>query len=113
MSDSVPGEVVVSHEAGDAVGFIEGLKKYLLPILYLTIFLFLYGENIQPAPRSQIYEQIICRRLHSDSNAGNIVLYNNICKEADIQEELAYLIGMERLLGIIPSNTSLAIFYPS
>jgi len=89
-------------------------ERYLLPILYLTIFLFLYGENIQPAPRTQIYELVICRRLHGGDE--NIVLDANICKSPDVQEELAFLKGMERLLGIFPSNINhlyfLSLFAP-
>lgn len=113
-SESVSGSHVVAHDNGDAVtaGACKNpntsrfSEKYLLPILYLTVFLFLYGENIQPAPRTQIYEQVICRRLHG-GDIGSIVLDDDICKAPDVQEELAFLKGMERLLGIFPSNTYL------
>lgn len=79
-------------------------KKYLLPILYFTVFLFLYGENIQPAPRTQIYESIICRDRYGDESSSLGTGNDNLCKSRDVQEELAFLKGMERLLGALPSN---------
>lgn len=110
VSDSVSDHSGNSSPADAATPSANKVpQRYLLPILYLTNFLFLYGENIQPAPRSQIHEHIICRRLHGDIDTGNIVLYSNICKSPDVQEERAYLRGMDRLLKIFPSNTSFTV----
>lgn len=83
-------------------GILRFREKYLLSIIHFAFFLFLCGENIQPAPRTQIYEVIICHHQHGDDIT---VLHDNICKGQDVQEELAFLEGMERLLGALPSNT--------
>lgn len=31
-------------------------QKCTLPIIYINVFFYLFGENIQPAARTQIYE---------------------------------------------------------
>ncbi|KAF1970016.1 MFS general substrate transporter [Bimuria novae-zelandiae CBS 107.79] len=71
--------------------------KHAIPLIYLTSFLFLFGETIQPAPRIAIYESIVCRQ-HYASSPGR-----HDCKVAPVQEELALLNGIERLSIIIPS----------
>lgn len=79
--------------------------KYLLPILYLIVFLAFCGSNIGGAPRTQMYEKIICQNQY-----GNITLGDNkdsICKSREVQEELAFLKGADRMLGVVPSKYSL------
>lgn len=74
------------------------MSKYTLPLVYLTSFLFLFGETLQPAPRIAIYESIICQHHYASSPGGP-----HDCKTAPVQEELAFLGGIERLSVIIPS----------
>jgi MFS family permease len=67
-----------------------------IPLIYLTTFLLLFGETLQPAPRISIYESILCRQHYGAlSNAQD-------CKTPAVQQQLATLIGIERLSIIIP-----------
>ncbi|KAH7385860.1 major facilitator superfamily domain-containing protein [Pyrenochaeta sp. MPI-SDFR-AT-0127] len=74
------------------------LRKHTIPLVYITSFLFLFGESIQPAPRIAIYESVVCHRYHADNETPSVD-----CKVLAVQEELSLLIGIERLLIIIPS----------
>lgn len=69
---------------------------YTIPLVYVTSFLFLYGETVQPAPRIAIYESIVCHQYYGSSGSHD-------CKVAPVQQELALLGGIERLSIIIPS----------
>ena len=71
-------------------------NKYTIPLVYITSFLFLFGETIQPAPRIAIYESIVCRQFYGSPGPHD-------CKVPQVQEELALLGGIERLSIIIPS----------
>ncbi|KAJ4350449.1 uncharacterized protein N0V89_009070 [Didymosphaeria variabile] len=70
--------------------------KYTIPLIYLTCFLFLFGETVQPAPRLAIYESIVCQQYYGSPGPHD-------CKVAPVQQELALLGGIERLSIIIPS----------
>ena len=70
--------------------------KYTIPLIYITSFLFLFGETVQPAPRIAIYESIVCRQYYGAPGPHD-------CKVAPVQQELALLGGIERLSIIIPS----------
>lgn len=70
--------------------------KHTIPLVYLTSFLFLFGETLQPAPRLSIYESIICQQHYGAPGVHD-------CKIAPVQQELAFLGGIERLSVIIPS----------
>ncbi|KAF9693735.1 hypothetical protein EKO04_008390 [Ascochyta lentis] len=70
--------------------------KHTIPLIYLTSFLFLFGETLQPAPRIAIYESIVCNHYYASPGPHD-------CKIAPVQQELAFLGGMERLSVIIPS----------
>lgn len=72
-------------------------SKYTIPLIYITSFLFLFGETVQPAPRIAIYESIVCRQYYGGAPAPHD------CKVAPVQQELALLGGIERLSIIIPS----------
>lgn len=72
------------------------MSKYTIPLVYLTSFLFLFGETLQPAPRIAIYESIVCQQHYGSSGPHD-------CKIAPVQQELAFLGGIERLSIIIPS----------
>jgi MFS family permease len=71
-------------------------KTHTIPLIYLTSFLFLFGETLQPAPRLSIYESIICSSHYGSPGAHD-------CKIAPVQQELAFLGGIERLSVIVPS----------
>jgi MFS family permease len=71
-------------------------KKYTIPLIYITSFLFLFGETVQPAPRIAIYESIVCEQYYGSPGPHD-------CKVAPVQQELALLGGIERLSVIIPS----------
>lgn len=73
--------------------------RYTIPLVYLTSFLFLFGETLQPAPRLAIYESIICAQHYGSPATGA----QHDCKIAPVQQELAFLSGIERLSIIIPS----------
>lgn len=70
-------------------------NRRTIPLIYLTSFLFLFGECIQPAPRIAIYESVSCRQYYAKQD-----LHGANCKVPAVQEEL---VGMERLSIIIPS----------
>lgn len=72
------------------------MSRYTIPLVYLTAFLFLFGETLQPAPRIAIYESIVCQQHYGAPGPHD-------CKIAPVQEELAFLGGIERLSVIIPS----------
>lgn len=74
--------------------------NYTIPLIYLTSFLVLFGETLQPAPRLAIYEALVCKQYyltHPPSSGPQD------CKVTPVQEELALLGGIERLSIIIPS----------
>jgi len=73
-------------------------QRYTIPLIYLTSFLFLFGESIQPAPRIAIYESVVCHQ-HYANHPSQLA----DCKIAAVQEELSLLIGIERLSIIVPS----------
>lgn len=70
--------------------------NYTVPLVYLTCFLFLFGATLQPAPRIAIYESIVCQQYYGSPGPHD-------CKVAPVQEELAFLGGIERLSMVIPS----------
>ncbi|KAF1928786.1 MFS general substrate transporter [Didymella exigua CBS 183.55] len=72
------------------------MSKSTIPLVYLTSFLFLFGETLQPAPRISIYESIVCQQHYGSPSPHD-------CKIAPVQQELALLGGIERLSIIIPS----------
>ncbi|KAK6832008.1 hypothetical protein RU639_002659 [Aspergillus parasiticus] len=76
-------------------------SKRMLLLLYLTAFLFFLGENIQQAPRTQIYETIICHRMLPWNSKDTPAREG--CKSKAVQEELAFLKGTERLLWALPT----------
>ncbi|POS73875.1 major facilitator superfamily transporter [Diaporthe helianthi] len=73
-------------------------ERYALVLLCLCVFLLIFGETMQPAPRTQIYETIICNTLLPSADKDL-----ERCKAAVVQEELVFLKGTERLLGALPS----------
>jgi hypothetical protein len=81
------------------MAYLPSKERYTLALLCLCIFLLVFGETIQPAPRTQIYETIICDTLlpSVDKNPER-------CKAGVVQEELAFIKGTERLLGAFPSE---------
>ncbi|KAE8402253.1 hypothetical protein BDV37DRAFT_284902 [Aspergillus pseudonomiae] len=76
-------------------------SKRVLLLLYLTAFLFFLGENIQQAPRTQIYETIICHRMLPWNSEDTPAREG--CKSKAVQEELAFLKGAERVFGALPT----------
>ncbi|KAF2012817.1 MFS general substrate transporter [Aaosphaeria arxii CBS 175.79] len=70
----------------------------VIPIVYLTTFLFLFGESLQPAPRAELYERILCRNHYRSTTD---VIHD--CKISAVQQQLALLGGLERLSNFIPS----------
>lgn len=77
-------------------------QKYTIPLIYLTSFLFFFGETIQPAPRIAIYESVACHQYYANHASQAVD-----CKIAAVQEELSLLIGIERLSLIVPSILSI------
>jgi MFS family permease len=73
--------------------------KHTIPLVYITSFLFLFGETIQPAPRIAIYESIVCDQYYAHKTQNGPL----DCKIPPVQQELAFLGGIERLSIIIPS----------
>lgn len=65
-------------------------------LLCLCIALLVFGETMQPAPRTQIYQDIICDSLVPPSGDPDR------CKSIEVQDELAFLRGTERLLAAFP-----------
>ncbi|KAH8756642.1 hypothetical protein F5883DRAFT_525949 [Diaporthe sp. PMI_573] len=80
---------------------IPSSEHYALVLLCLCIFLLVFGETMQPAPRTQIYETIICDTLLPSADKDL-----ERCKADIVQEELVFLKGTERLLGAFPSRLS-------
>ena len=78
-------------------------EKYILPVLYITLLLGYCGANLGDAPRTQMYELIICQNQY-----GNIAIgdgKDSLCKSSEVQKELAFLKGADRLLGALPSKS--------
>jgi hypothetical protein len=75
------------------------MTSYAVPLVYLSTFLFMFGETLQPAARIAIYEDIICRQYYGTLDRTPSV---QDCKEPQVQEQLGTLIGLERLSIIIP-----------
>ncbi|KAF2710758.1 MFS general substrate transporter [Pleomassaria siparia CBS 279.74] len=94
--------------------------RYTIPLIYLTTFLFLLGETLQPAPRIQIYEDILCDahyRTHGAPLHSHMVTTStdthahahdaHDCKIPAIQHQLSLLLGVERFSILIPSLLAL------
>jgi MFS family permease len=75
------------------------IMKHVIPLVYVTSFLFLFGESIQLAPRIAIYESIVCKQYYAGSRQNGPL----DCKIPPVQQELAFLSGIERLSIIVPS----------
>lgn len=69
-----------------------------IPLVYITAFLVLFGETVQPAPRLSIYESLVCKTYYASHPSPS-----PDCKIPRVQSELALLSGIERLSVIIPS----------
>lgn len=78
-------------------------QNYLLPVLYFTVLLGYCGANLGEAPRTQMVELIICQNRYGDVPFGDGK--DSLCKSREVQEELAFLRGMDRLLGAVPSKS--------
>ncbi|PSN75577.1 MFS general substrate transporter [Corynespora cassiicola Philippines] len=84
---------------------------YTIPLIYTVTFLFLFGLSLQPAPRTQIYETIICENFYQSHphhpNHNQDAHIQKDCKIPPIQQELALVGGIERLTILIPSLLSI------
>lgn len=81
-------------------------QRFVLPVLYITLFILVFGEAIQPAPRTQVYQSIICQTHGDDSALSWLVGANDDrCKSKPVQRELAFLQGTEQLLSAWPSKS--------
>lgn len=84
----------------------HSLPRYTTILCYLTVFLFNTGAFLQEAPRTQIWESILCKEhfpnlsfsgIHG-SEGGN----DRRCKDERIQSQLAMLKGMQQLFDCLP-----------
>ncbi|MCJ1246320.1 hypothetical protein MMC30_003526 [Trapelia coarctata] len=109
-SDDGRNESEVSQLLPPQMSTPPGKQPSLLLLLYaITICLYL-AEYIALAPRTEIYESVICRNRHPDITingafTGSATWYENKCKGREVQQELALLQGTERLLGALPSTS--------
>ncbi|KAA8651283.1 hypothetical protein EYZ11_009188 [Aspergillus tanneri] len=55
------------------------------------------GDYLSTAPQTQILEEIICRNLHPDASSASI------CKDTDVQSELALLNGWKDTFSQVPA----------
>ena len=75
-------------------------QRHVIPLLYVIVFCAMFGVLLQPAPRTQIYESIICGDYYS--NIDTYLGDDRDCKIQPVQEELALIRGVERLTELIP-----------
>lgn len=74
--------------------------------IFCLNFLLFCGQAMTLAPRVQIYEDIICEKLPSRplvTGTPLLAISDARCKDADIQAELAFVLGMEELLTVFLS----------
>ena len=77
-------------------------------LVFLVNFLLYGGQLIALAPRIQLYESIICQDYSSgDTVEGAAAAAANTsaprCKAADVQAELAFVLGIEEFLTVFLS----------
>lgn len=82
------------------------LSRYITILCYLTVFLLDVGAVLQEAPRTQIWESILCKEHYynmsfsgKDGSEGGT---DRRCKDERIQSQLAMLRGMQQLFDCLP-----------
>lgn len=86
-------------------------RRFAVPLVYVVVFFYLFGENIQPAPRIDLYESIVCRQYYASHGSTSgppdgtpmAILDGQSCKIPAVQAQLALLTGLERLSSILPT----------
>lgn len=79
--------------------------NYVINLIYLIVFCVMCGYYLQPAPRTEIYESIICQDYYASTEGHE---YNELlrdCKVKPVQEALALIKGVERLMELAPSKS--------
>ncbi|GFG23267.1 metapyrocatechase 2 [Aspergillus udagawae] len=77
--------------------------RWILIVLSLGIIAINFGSNLAMAPQIQIFESIICRKLHPE--IAFLTTQEQIdarCKAADVQGELALVNGWKETLDTLP-----------
>ena len=92
----------------------SSLQKNVVRLLYVIVFMLMFGQYLQPGPRTQIYENIVCRNYYEKLQENSFVGKNGTvrphdCKARPVQEELALLRGWERFGDLFPSMTRLRL----
>jgi hypothetical protein len=72
-------------------------------LVFLVNFLLQGGQLIAVAPRVQIYESILCEDFSSRNIGEAVPIVGDRCKDADVQAELAFILGMEEFLTVFLS----------
>ncbi|KAL2183079.1 MFS general substrate transporter [Thermothelomyces heterothallicus CBS 203.75] len=84
-------------------------------LLVFALNMLLYsGQTMALAPRMQMYEEIVCRDFSSRDGGGGggtgplpLAPGSGRCKDADVQAEVAFVLGMEEFLTVFLSVLSI------
>ncbi|PYH40629.1 MFS transporter [Aspergillus saccharolyticus JOP 1030-1] len=81
-------------------------SRWILLFVCFIIVTLDFGDYLSIAPQLQIYEDIICHRVHPELFAGGLdrltAASNALCKSADVQGELALLVGWKDTFSMLP-----------
>ncbi|MCJ1478672.1 hypothetical protein MMC13_007353 [Lambiella insularis] len=80
-----------------------GSHNHVMNILYAMISLIMCGVYLELAPRTEIYESIICRAYYASIDGHEYNQSLQDCKVTAVQNKLALVKGGERLLELVPS----------
>ncbi|KAK5989003.1 Efflux pump ustT [Cladobotryum mycophilum] len=83
---------------------LRAQAQRLLLLVCVSIVAIDFGSYLSYAPQIEIFESIICRRLHS-SGLDFVYHANNstsVCKSDDVQSELALLVGWNQSFNQLP-----------
>ncbi|KAL2015581.1 hypothetical protein VTK56DRAFT_5214 [Thermocarpiscus australiensis] len=94
------------HENTERTGWWWSARHSTLCLIFSLNILLYSGQMMALAPRMQMYEDIVCGDFSSrDGVAG--ALGGGRCKDADVQAELAFVLGMEEFLTVFLSVLSI------
>ena len=81
-------------------------QKTVIYLCFLMILCVDSGAFLQVAPRTQLFESIICRNLYSSflldhrpPDKGD-----DPCKDGNVQSKVAFVQGMQQLFDCVPSE---------
>jgi hypothetical protein len=85
--------------------------RLIVFMVSLVIFVIMFGAFLIITPSLRVYEDIICHHYYDKMEGGDHVslsekIGEELCKEPEIQEELAIIVGGQQIGDSIPGNAA-------